>query len=424
MMADAFITQKSSKVRPKTRKTNLLLASVLLVACLQVALLAGYSRRIEPNANASPSSHVQQQRYIHLEHPQSVPRNSDGSIISNITFVGISYSDDTISEAAMKYLLQAACEYQIQSYILISQRTHKTTLDKKLYMFAQHLYMSLAKGGTVRQPLCTELIHINQAPNQEQLINQTKTRMESTGEIKELLSDTVPNNPLLLDNRIAKIKRVREYQRQMLRNSAVFKQNDNQSVIAILDLDMFDYPKIAKVIEVTEMYMVTTETEPKKETIDVICSNGLQRSRYWEPFPRRNYYDTFATILLPNTWPVLESSRTVPKGLLKGEDVSLSKLSQQDLLDYFLKEGSKSNTDSYEPVPVRSCFGGLTLYKADAFLQPACRYDLYNKNHDVYRGKKEHHTCEHVVLHECLREKYPDFAIAVKPDMITLWHLM
>lgn len=422
-MPETPVLLQSTKARSKSKRPNVLLAAVLLVACLQLALLS-YSSRMEPNTNDQLNN--LQQQTLHLKRPQQSLLQTDTNNTSpNITFVGISYSDDTISETAVKYLLEAACEYQIQSHILISERKHWTSLDKRLYTMAQHMYMPLAKGGTVRQPLCTGLIHISQAPTQDQLILETKTRMEITGEIQELLSDGAPNNPLHVDNRIARIKRVREHQRQEFRNNTAFTQDNQQSVIAVLDLDMFSYPKISKVIEVAQKYMIAaTDTEVKQPTFDAICSNGIQRSRHWEPLPRRNYYDTFATILLPNTWPVLESTRTVPRGLLKGEDVTMSRLSQQGLLDYFLKEGSKTNKDSYDPVPVRSCFGGLALYKADAFVHSKCRYDLYQKNLDVYRGKKEHHTCEHVVLHECLRQNRDDFTIAVQPDMITLWHVM
>lgn len=96
----------------------------------------------------------------------------------------------------------------------------------------------------------------------------------------------------------------------------------------------------------------------------------------------------------------------------------------------------------YQPVPVRSCFNGLTLYRADVWLQPQCRYDSYHKDDDAYLSKRYHHACEHIVFHECLRRvmmmmmtKMDDeggsggsnssgvgFNIAVQPDLTTLWH--
>jgi hypothetical protein len=406
------------KTRSKSVSLNVLFAAVILVACLQVAFLSIYSIRAEPNAsfnnqlNTYPQGTTPHQQKIH---PTGKKTRSSGPN-SNITLVGASYSDDTMSDAAIKYLLVAACEFNIESHILLSKRIEKTSLDKRIYIYAQHFYMPLAKALAVRQPDCTDLIHIDQSPNQMELLHMTMTRMQTTGEITQLVSDSAPNNPLDPENRIAKIKRVREYQRQMIRDRKI--HDLSQSVIVMLDLDMFDYPPLSKVMDVAENYILST---PSKEigvrtTFDAICSNGLQRSRWWQTYPRRNYYDIFATILLPNTWPVLEEKRTLPHGLLKGENVTMAKLSQQELLDWFLSEGSKHNKDIYEPVPVRSCFGGLALYQADAWLHPTCRYDLYNKSLDVYRGKLEHQTC--------LRQNYSDFRIAVQPDLLTLWHLM
>jgi hypothetical protein len=419
----ASMQQQPTKARPKVVRTNVLFALLLLVACLQMILISIFSGRIENHAS-DPSHVMHKPNMIQPQQQVLTRKDKRNTSTLNMIFAGISYSDDTISETAIQYLMEAACKYHIQSHVLLSKRTHKTSLEHKIYLLGQHRYMRLAKGGTARQPACTELIHITTAPSDEQLIGETLTRMQSTGEINELLSEGAPNNPLDPENRVARIKRVREYQRQMIRDNVSFTQSHvKQSIIAMMDLDMFDYPPISKLIEVTEKYMLNSSTSALA-TYDAICANGVQRSRYKEHFPHRGYYDSFATLLLPNTWPVGEDKRTVPRGLLKGENVTLSKLSVRGLLDYFLKEGSTNSENTYNPVPVRSCFGGLTLYRADAWLSLHCRYDLYNKSVDVYRGKEEHQTCEHVVLHECLREKYNDFRIAVQPDMTTLWHLM
>ena len=420
--AASFPIQQPQKARTKCIGINaLLFGEVMLVACLQVMILSIYTINDKmintqtPSFNAGPQSH----------RDAGVKKDESNALSSNITLVGISFSDDTISDAAVKYLLEAACEYQIQSYILLSKRIHKNLLEKKIYMLSQHLYMPLAKGGTVRQPACGQRIHVSEAPSETDLILATKERMEKTGENLNLV-EGAPNNPLNKD-RIATIKRIREHQREMLRDKVGLNVKDlKRNVIALFDLDMFDYPPILKVIDVSGKYMFSSlnENMVKEDNIDAICSNGIQRSRWWDQFPRKVYYDVFATILLPNTWPVLESKRTVPRGLLEGENITMSKISQPGLLDHFLTEGFQKSKDSYKPVPVRSCFGGLTLYRADLWLHPTCRYDLYNKSLDVYRGKEEQQTCEHVVFHECLRQQREDFSIAVQPDMMTLWHLM
>ena len=412
-------------VRSRRIESYLLLASALLAVLLQIIYLI----RVVPTIVLSDHINNANQNVLFSQQNHGIFESSSASA-PNILLAGIAYSDDTISDVAIKYLIQAACDHQIKSHILISKRNENASMNKKVYMMTQHMYVPLAQGGTRRQPNCASLIKIKTAPDQMQLINATRIRMTETGEIQSLQKDyhgyteKAPNSPLDGLNRIAKIKRVREHQRQQVKHGEALKmKNLKEFVVGVIDLDMFDYPALSKVINISETYMLHSLNNKGATRYTTICSNGLQRSRYWEPFPQRNYYDTFATLLLPNTWPVLESNRVVPRGELERENVTMAKISQQELLNWFLREGSKGN-DVYVPVPVRSCFGGLTLYRADAWLHPRCRYDTYDKRVDVYRGKKEQHTCEHIVFHECLRREYKEVSIAVQPDMVTLWHLV
>jgi hypothetical protein len=414
------LLQQPPKVRQRPIRFITLIAALVVVGCLQMMLLISTVHSHDQNNVWQPSN----------LHSRAKMEGGSGQN-SNITFVGVSYSDSTVSDAGINYLLEAACAYSMESYILLSERDNKSSLDKKIYVLAQHWYMNLGQGGSIEQPKCAKLIHIDQAPSQGQLIHETITRMKSTGEEK-LLTGTSPNNPLEPDNRIAKLKRVREYQRQMLRgildNRRILHKinGPKHSVIAMLDLDMFGYPPLPQIIDVSEKYIipsVSATTQSSETKLNAICANGLQRSRFGETRPHRSYYDTFSTVLLPNTWLHRESKRAIPRGGLHGENVTLSKMSQREMLNWFLSEGSRNNKGSYEPVPVRSCFGGLTLYQADTWLHSTCRYDLYNEDYDAYRGKQEQQTCEHIVFHECLRQ-HDDFKIAVQPDMLTLWHLM
>jgi len=121
---------------------------------------------------------------------------------------------------------------------------------------------------------------------------------------------------------------------------------------------------------------------------------------------------------------------------LEGENATLGKMSQTQTLQWFLKKGKESDghyggMEAGEGiVPVRSCFNGFTLYRADVYFDPRCRYDLYNQKDALYMSRSELHTCEHIVFNECLgrvlAEKSVDgnFRIAVKPDLLTLWHLI
>ena len=118
--------------------------------------------------------------------------------------------------------------------------------------------------------------------------------------------------------------------------------------------------------------------------------------------------------------------------------MTIAGMDQVQTFHYILKQGRISKdggvevdgvTTDYKPVPVRSCFNGLTLYRTDAWLESECRYDGFNENDAAYASEHYRHTCEHVVLHECLRRKWSDskegrFSIAIRPDMTTLWHLV
>ena len=114
--------------------------------------------------------------------------------------------------------------------------------------------------------------------------------------------------------------------------------------------------------------------------------------------------------------------------------LSLSQPQSHDSNNNSNGEEEEEEVQQYQPVPVRSCFNGLTLYRADVWLEPKCRYDSYHKDDDAYLSKRYQHACEHIVFHECLRRVLLEkegggssssgegLNIAVQPDMTTLWH--
>ena len=176
------------------------------------------------------------------------------------------------------------------------------------------------------------------------------------------------------------------------------------------------------------------------------------------------YYDTYSTILLPNAWLHRDRrkvQRTKPVAELmmndddeeENENEKLASMNQEQTYQYIIRKGiqsipyefmsydGKSTTttqqQAYVPVPVRSCFNGLTIYRTDVYLNSDCRYDTYNENDNGYASNHYEQACEHVVLHECLRRNVGNgrrtdkgndeengFRIAVMPDMKTLWHLV
>jgi len=380
-----------------------------------------------------------------------------------ILLAGMAFSDNTISDFALSFLIDAACSHNIHSHILLAKRDDNTPLDKKIEVLAAHSQPLPADGKQVR-PTCRKFIHVEVAPSEDYLLNMTKSYHQNSNSM--LTKEDIPNNPWNENNRIARIKRSREYQRQLV--IQMLTNNDNHSndddnwnnldwttsqdaVVGVLDLDLFNYPSPMELIDSARNYiMMSNNNDASSNTNDkkyhAICSNGLfvMKSRSYNGY-RRRYYDTFSTILLPNSW--LHVDREKVRGSLEGEDVAMAKMNQDKTLQWILKEGrrqpkslSLSNNNNfhngeevqYQPVPVRSCFNGLTLYRADVWLEPKCRYDSYHKDDDAYLSKRYQHACEHIVFHECLRRVLLEkggvsgggegFDIAVQPDMTTLWH--
>ena len=170
--------------------------------------------------------------------------------------------------------------------------------------------------------------------------------------------------------------------------------------------------------------------------IIINCDNVFQRHV-------TRYYDTYSTILLPNAWLHRDRISSIKRGsTLDNNDhdinYQLSSMDQMQTVQYFIEQGRiqddatqqhSSTTYNYKPVPVRSCFNGLTIYRTDVYLNNMeCRYDSYSEEDQEYASNHYNHACEHVVLHECLRRqvkkssKNEEFSIAVLPNMKTLWH--
>ena len=428
-----------------------------------------------------------------------------------ILLAGMAFSDNTISDYALTFLLQAACTHNLHSHILLARRDTNSPLDKKIQILSAHLQPLPLDGRLlqVMRPKCANYIHVEVAPSEEYLLNMTKSyhnsshsnaTIGSSSSSMMLLQEDTPNNPWNEHNRIARIKRSREYQRQLVIQLLTDRNNNNhnqryyndqeeesswggvdydwstskEAVIGVLDLDLFDYPTPLELIETARNYiamssssssssgttsgMIDNNNNHNDQTTNnkkyhAICTNGLfvMKSRSYNGY-RRRYYDTFSTILLPNSW--LHVDRDKPRGSLEGEDVEMAKMNQDETLQWILREGTRHhplpNEDDeeeedegqqlhqlFQPVPVRSCFNGLTLYRADVWLEPKCRYDSYHKDDDAYLSKRYQHACEHIVFHECLRrvllEKSGEeggssssgevgLDIAVQPDLTTLWH--
>jgi len=356
-----------------------------------------------------------------------------------LTIVGMSYRDNTTSDMAINFLVEAACNYGIPSYILLSERDGELSLDKKITALAHHYGQSL--DNIVDYPKCMKLINVSLSPGDEEIYKITQ---QSYTNNKSLLIETkqqLINNPLDKNNRIARIKRSREYQRQQMYNilkSSHINNDDadwkRNSAIVVLDLDLLAYPSPSDLIETARKYIVT----PSSSSYQAICANGLMTvfSKSKQRWVSR-YYDTYSTILLPNAWLHRDRISSIKRETTldnNEHDINekLSSMDQMEAVQYFIEQGrtrDDSTTYHYKPVPVRSCFNGLTIYRTDVYLNSEeCRYDSYNKADEVYASNHYNHACEHVVLHECLRRQMmksssnEEFSIAVLPNMKTLWH--
>lgn len=105
----------------------------------------------------------------------------------------------------------------------------------------------------------------------------------------------------------------------------------------------------------------------------------------------------------------------------------LATLSQQHQYPTWYQSYNDYEENDYEPsiaVPVRSCFGGLTIYSAKALLEPSCRYHPPTVGEEAnrllkYANLDDKRPCEHVVFHDCLFQLNHKFGvesrIAIQP---------
>ena len=135
----------------------------------------------------------------------------------------------------------------------------------------------------------------------------------------------------------------------------------------------------------------------------------------------------YRTVLLPNTFVYPVSGR-FDESIHDDEESQFvvssdGSFSQEDLLRHF--EQVSQEEFSGRPVPVRSCFGGLAIYKSEVWHEPKCRYsswqDQCSPNAVRYANIEDGRACEHVTFHACLREHRKDLTIAVQPKLMPMW---
>ncbi|KAG7361992.1 hypothetical protein IV203_025658 [Nitzschia inconspicua] len=308
-----------------------------------------------------------------LKKPSKSNPDQEGRFI----VAGLADSLTSIPNSTLAQLVQLNCEHQVSLHILTAQISSSNALES-----LQDQYTSCAPFIVFRQ---------NKA-------------------VKSLFP-----------NRIDRIAYLRDVQRDSLYRHFVDGSTNgakdtsslmlDHSVIMVVDLDLKGIPTNEELIQ------EATKMARDPDTADVICASGQMMNPI-------GYYDIFATILAPQTFTYPIAGRLVEK-FQPGEDTSLVRsndiygsFTQLDLLDYFEQEALNSVDGT---VPVRSCFGGLTLYRGSTFFQPQCKYSADVKSLAAFANKDDARPCEHVVFHDCLLKNDLSTYIAVKPSLKTYW---
>jgi hypothetical protein len=225
--------------------------------------------------------------------------------------------------------------------------------------------------------------------------------------------DLDPTGTKFFKNRVDRIAYLRDAQRDILRSIYTEASGDlSDGFVILADLDVYELPTNGMILSQTRILL------EHPSDLDVICSAGLMH----HPF---GYYDMFATVLEDDTFPFPLSGRLLPELKLDSEDVSrirsqylYSHVDQGDIFRQFQEIGRRSE---HGLVSVRSCFGGLAIYRASKWFSQACTYSQYPTIDQMrFANIEDQRPCEHVVFHACMIEN-TKARITIQPDMTIWW---
>jgi hypothetical protein len=222
----------------------------------------------------------------------------------------------------------------------------------------------------------------------------------------------------LPENRVERIAAIRDAQRQRVRQ-LWYDQSSNHllddAIIVVADLDLFRLPSTAGILEQAASLIKADSA------VDVVCAAGVTmaaRAELW-------YYDTYATVLLPDTYVHPLKRRLVPEfqadedPRLVRSDNQHGSFTQGDLMQYLQKQAVATGTTR-----VRSCFGGLAIYRASTWFTDSCSYSTADPSALArYASRQDGRPCEHVVFHSCLQDSplIPKARVAINPSLLALW---
>ena len=216
--------------------------------------------------------------------------------------------------------------------------------------------------------------------------------------------------------RIPRISALRKYQRQQLRK--LLGQHD---VLIVMDVDLLSLGPNGITLLLKEIQRL----KQQPSSWDAVCAAGVECGN--------RYYDSYATVLYPDTFVFPRRWRYNASAIGPIENSSLilaprpteGLLTQVQLFNHLQSSQRGSN-----PVQVRSCFGGLAIYRSQVYFANECDYQLENDK-PLYNLIKQKYAathgqvCEHVVLHECLHQHQQHnnkFLIGIQPQLQTQYH--
>jgi hypothetical protein len=291
---------------------------------------------------------------------------------SNVVLGGMLDDGALITTDALNFLLNMNCVFQVQIHVMLKNN------QDVLYDLYQ-----LMKDQIHPQQTCAPF-HVRTQP----------------AYISEL------------ESRIERLSLAREHQRAEIKGIMFDLEDLEKAVVVLADLDLTELPVPGKILEHALNMMV-------KDDVDVLCSAGVVKNYEHE---EEGYYDTFATVLLPDTFVFSIAGRQIQE-IRPEEDPAfiLGKgFTNVDLLKWFRKQGTAFSNEM-KPVHVKSCFGGLAMYRASKWLSDRCAYDMVDPDGAKYANRLDHSSCEHVAFNGCIKRADPSTSIAIQPDLRTRW---
>lgn len=171
----------------------------------------------------------------------------------------------------------------------------------------------------------------------------------------------------------------------------VIREHRDASAVIVMDLD-----DVNMKIDIAAI-AATLNKLAKKGGVDVYGANQEDK-----------YYDRSALLTTRTKRPCLNANWPLCFGLCRG---------------YGLCTGLTTNSLTFRsdalPIDVESCFGGLAIYSARAFLERECVYsERCDKEEQTYARIPDQEICEHVSFHQCLKRTNAARGIVIEPSLL------